>query len=308
MPVSEPFTSTPRFTVVIPAYNAGSTLSATLDSVAAQSFADYEVVVVDDGSTDDTAQVAERFAAADSRVRVLRKVNGGTASAYNAGVAAARAEWITILSADDTLEPIHLSAIDQAIGEQPAFDIFHTNGVFVYPDRHYVGYRDAAHQTGHEVTFESLVRRCIYGVGATYRRAAFERVGGYRPDVYIEDWDFWLRLVASGSRIWYVPVVSWNLSRTGAEKSGNLNRVIESGIEILARLAASGDYGPAVTDAITAETARNRERLDRIARGLPADPPRMASPKPGVTPIRRLVRRVRRALRADAAPKRDSDQ
>src|SRR6266508_3534238 len=89
----------PRISVVIPTYNAAATLPETLESVFGQSFTDFEVIVVDDGSTDATPDI---LAAYEDRIRVLRKVNEGKpAAARNLGVRAARGEFVAFLDADD---------------------------------------------------------------------------------------------------------------------------------------------------------------------------------------------------------------
>lgn len=96
MPDSDPLVS-----VVVPAYNASRTLSATLDSVLNQTHAALDVIVVDDGSTDDTAAIAEGFQRRDDRIRVLRTDNGGVARARNAGIAAALSDVVAVVDADD---------------------------------------------------------------------------------------------------------------------------------------------------------------------------------------------------------------
>lgn len=87
--------------VVIPAYNAGRTLHETLMSARAQTHASLEIIIVDDGSTDETAKVAARHAADDPRVSLIHQRNAGVAAARNAGVAAARGEFVALLDADD---------------------------------------------------------------------------------------------------------------------------------------------------------------------------------------------------------------
>ncbi len=100
--------------IVIPAYNAAPFLRECLDSVRAQSFTDWEAVVVDDGSTDSTPGIAQAYADADSRFRLLRKPNGGLSSARNHGVAHSTGEWVTFLDSDDRLEPHALTSLMQA--------------------------------------------------------------------------------------------------------------------------------------------------------------------------------------------------
>jgi glycosyltransferase involved in cell wall biosynthesis len=87
--------------VVVPAWNAADTLGETLRSVAAQTFPDLEILIVDDGSTDATARVAEEFCAQDSRARLIRQDNAGVAAARNAGIAVARARFVAPIDADD---------------------------------------------------------------------------------------------------------------------------------------------------------------------------------------------------------------
>lgn len=92
-------------TIIVPAYNAAPYLRETLESVKAQSFTDWECIVVDDGSTDSTLEIAESFRAADPRFRVVTRPNGGLSAARNTGLDNAQGEWICFVDADDTLFP-----------------------------------------------------------------------------------------------------------------------------------------------------------------------------------------------------------
>ncbi len=91
--------------VIIPAYNAQAYLRECLESVLAQSFSDWEAIIVDDGSTDSTREIAAGFTVRDSRFRLVSTPNGGLSSARNAGIAEARGQWLTYLDSDDTLYP-----------------------------------------------------------------------------------------------------------------------------------------------------------------------------------------------------------
>ncbi len=106
----------PLVSVVIPSYNSAATLAATLDSVIGQTWPRLEIIVVDDGSTDDTAQVLARYA---PRVRGLRQANGGLAAARNAGCAAATGTFIALLDADDLCEPERIGAQAQFMAGRP---------------------------------------------------------------------------------------------------------------------------------------------------------------------------------------------
>lgn len=97
--------SLPLVTFVVPAYNAHAMLPGALESLSAQTRGDWEAVVVDDGSNDDTYEVAEGFAFADARFRVFKQANAGVSCARNAAIRAARGEYLAFLDADDTVEP-----------------------------------------------------------------------------------------------------------------------------------------------------------------------------------------------------------
>jgi glycosyltransferase involved in cell wall biosynthesis len=101
--------NTPLVTVVIPAFNASETLQQTLLSVAAQTYGNLEIIVVDDGSVDDTAVIARSFGQSDPRVQLIQKPNGGVASARNAGTKASTAEFVAFIDADDLWHPTKIA-------------------------------------------------------------------------------------------------------------------------------------------------------------------------------------------------------
>lgn len=108
-PATVPGDTGPLVSVVVPAFNAELTLAQTLRSVAAQDHRNLEILIVDDGSTDMTAQVAEDFCSIEPRARLLRKPNGGVASARNLGLAEARGEYVAPVDADDLWHPAKIS-------------------------------------------------------------------------------------------------------------------------------------------------------------------------------------------------------
>ena len=114
----------PLVSVIVPAWNAQVTLGETLRSVAAQTYRNLEIVIVDDGSTDRTAAVAEAFCAAEPRARLVRKANGGVASARNLGIEEAKGEWVAPVDADDLWHPTKIEkqvAAALAAPEPPGF-------------------------------------------------------------------------------------------------------------------------------------------------------------------------------------------
>lgn len=112
--------------IVIPAYNNAQNLSACLDSILAQGFGDWEAIVVVDGSPDDSADIVDRYAKNDSRIRLLNKsVNEGTHRARMSGVEAARGDYLVFLDADDELAPQALNRLMEIAGQEPSADVIH---------------------------------------------------------------------------------------------------------------------------------------------------------------------------------------
>lgn len=108
----------PSFSVVIPTYNRASLIGATLDSVLAQQHDDFEVILVDDGSTDDTLEVVQKSYGQDKRVRYIRQENAERGAARNRGLREARASYVVFFDSDDVMRPTHLGALAAVIKER----------------------------------------------------------------------------------------------------------------------------------------------------------------------------------------------
>jgi glycosyltransferase involved in cell wall biosynthesis len=269
----------PRFSIVVPAYQAASTLAETLDAIAAQACPDWECVVVDDGSTDRTPAIASEYVARDRRFRLVGQANQGTAAAYNTGVAAAVGDFMVICSADDILLPEHLADMSAFIDAEPDYDIYSTNGYFWWPDgRREPFYGPGEYPEATSLRLSDVIRRCFFGVGATYRRQVHAKVGGYRRGVFGEDYDFWLRALASGARHRYLPEALSLHRMSPAQKSAKLAAAYGSDIRLLSDLRhdfpLSEDETLAVEETIRAREAmiarlkRPDVRLRRTLRGF----------------------------------------
>ncbi len=178
---------------VIPAYNSAAWLPEAIASVRAQQWPELEIIVVDDGSTDDTQQVIERLRGSD--LRCITQPNAGPAAARNAGIVTARGQWIAFLDADDCWLPEKLASQFRAIRQSPA-------AAFSYTDEIWQGENgsDRAvtrdHRPG-QLFFELLWGNRVGTPTVVVRRECFEQVGLFDTALRTgEDWDMWLRLSA----------------------------------------------------------------------------------------------------------------
>lgn len=232
-------TDSPRFSVVIAAYNVSAYIEETLESVLSQQHPSFEVVLVDDGSTDDTLSIVERIASADPRLRVFTKENGGCASAQNVAIAEARGEFIGIIGADDLYTPEYLVRTDAFIASHPDFDIYACNGYNLFPDgTRRLYFRDARHAEVTELTLEDWFPRCpIFGM-CVYRKSVWESVGGYRTDLRnAEDYDYYLRAMVSGARMIHNPEPLALYRRHETSKSSNRVKAARAVLTILEEIA-----------------------------------------------------------------------
>ena len=189
----------PSFSVIVAAYQAAVFVGDAVDSALVQTLPPLEVVVVDDGSTDDIAGALRRFG---DRVRLLRQENGGAASARNLAVQAARGDFVVILDADDVFLPDRLEAMAELCRARPDLDVVTTDALLEVDGRSF----RRAYELGNTFEVEDqrraiLRRNFVFGLCAV-RRSALLAAGGFDASIArTEDWDLWIRMVLSGSRI-----------------------------------------------------------------------------------------------------------
>jgi len=183
--------------VVIPAYNGVRFVAETIESVLAQTLPADEVLVIDDGSTDDTAAIAEGFA---PRVRVFRRSNQRTAAARNFGVEQATGEWIAFVDHDDLWEPHKLERQMAELARHPEADLCYTGFAPLIKKGN-----SARIGKVYEVPPAEDIRRSLYRTvtflpsSIVIRRSTFVAVNGFDTKIYkSEDYDMWLRLLHAG--------------------------------------------------------------------------------------------------------------
>jgi Glycosyl transferase family 2 len=184
----------PRVSVVMPVHNGGRHLEPAIDSILGQTFADLEFVIIDDGSTDGTAEVLGRYRAADPRLLVYPQEKAGLVASLNRGCGHARATYIARMDADDIAFPDRLARQVEFLDRQPEVAV--VGSAVVRIDESGREIKRNVCPTSHAEIVEALREyTCFTHPTVMLRRAAFEAVGGYRPAYGpAEDYDLWLRL------------------------------------------------------------------------------------------------------------------
>ena len=186
----------PLVTIIVPTYNRPALLQETLATVLAQTYPALEIIVVDDGSTDETASLLEGYR---GRVRVIHQQNGGLSAARNRGIAAANGAFLTFLDDDDLVAPTKIARQAHFLHTHPEIGLvhcgyYHSDGagkildkVWLFPEGE---------------TLPQLIRgNYIWSGAPMVRRACLDQVGGFDCSLpQLEDWDMWLRLAQSDCR------------------------------------------------------------------------------------------------------------
>jgi glycosyltransferase involved in cell wall biosynthesis len=182
----------PLFSIIIPTYNRVQFLKIAIDSVLAQSFSDYELIIVDDGSDDNTKELINNFN--DQRLYYINKVHGGVSSARNAGIKAANGEYIVFLDSDDRFRKDKLQVSACFIKEHPDYKIFHTEEIWyrkgkLLPQKKY-------QQKPSGYIFPDMLKLCCVSPStAVIHKSIFSKIGLFDHNLpTCEDYDLWLRI------------------------------------------------------------------------------------------------------------------
>ena len=207
----------PTISVIMPAYNAARFIARSIQSIQQQTVRPLEILVVDDGSKDNTAEVAE---ASGDLVRVIRQANGGPAAARNTGAREARGEWLAFLDSDDAWIPTKLEQQIAALDDS-------TTLVHSYCTVDFTGPLTPAKQS-----FDTLWRRnTICTSSVLLRKSAFEAVGGFDTDrsiMAVEDYNLWLRLLHHGGQFCTVRERLVEYTPAPNNLSGQFNLMVRS--------------------------------------------------------------------------------
>ncbi len=234
MPSRNP--SAPRVSVVLAVYNGEPYLAEAVESVLAQTLTDFERVAIDDGSTDGSGALLDRFAARDSRVRVFRQPNGGLSAALNRGLALARSPLVARMDADDVCRPVRLARQVEVFECEPATVLVSSDFLRIGPAGDVTGVvRPASEEVF--IPWHLLFYNVLGGhAQVTFRRDAAWAAGGY-DEAYLsaQDYDLWCRLLAHG-RLRILPelLLSYRV-HPGSLTTAGLDRQLGEAVEIAQR-------------------------------------------------------------------------
>jgi glycosyltransferase involved in cell wall biosynthesis len=261
-----PDTSVPRMSVIVPAFNSAAYLAAALQSVLVQTVQDFEVIVVDDGSTDATFQVAADFACRDPRICVIRQENGGIGKARNAALGRARGEWIALLDSDDMWFPDYLEEQLEILKRRPDVDILSANAINLGGAWDGQPYKRPGGPVV-DLSLLDIIRTedavCILSL---FRRAVLRDIGLFDDTMRgSEDYDFWLRAAAVGLRIAFNPTPLAMYRRRADSVSADEMRMLDAIVIPLRRIRALREHDEDVRGAIDHQLARFARRRSIIA-------------------------------------------
>lgn len=213
----------PAVSVIIPAYNSAPFLAETLGSAFAQTYRDFEIIVINDGSTDNTDEVISEF---QDRIVYIKQPNRGVMAARNAGLKAARGRYIALLDSDDLLLPNFLEVLVGMLEADPDVSVAYPNARYFGWPKHDGKLHQDVFPVAQPVSFDRMLKRECYIFGLlVFRREVIDDVGGYDEALEgqgAEDFELWLRMLRHGYRFQFTTEVlalyRWrhdSLSNTG---------------------------------------------------------------------------------------------
>lgn len=183
-----------RFSVIVPLYNKAPYVEKALRSVLAQTFADYELIVVNDGSKDDSLIVAERVLEGSGAI-IIDQENAGVSTARNNGVAASHGEYICFLDADDWWESRFLERMNRFVDEYPEARLFATNYHYVKNGQSIVKLNIPTGYFNYCKVYSEVLCQPVWTGAACVPRPVFDGFGGFRPHLKLgEDFDLWIKI------------------------------------------------------------------------------------------------------------------
>lgn len=204
------------FSIVIPSYNHAKYLDEALSSLISQSYHNWEAIIVNDGSADNTVEVADSWCKKDTRIKLISTANNGLSSARNTGIAFSRGEYISLLDADDKFAPNHLKSM---------FDVLNNDCDIVFTGyTYFTSSNPSCHKVylNKQLNFEQILNgNIVPPVSVAFRKSFLNLTSGFDTSLKsAEDWDLWIRFYKVGGRLGIseVPTVFYRITNNSMSR------------------------------------------------------------------------------------------
>jgi glycosyltransferase involved in cell wall biosynthesis len=199
--------------ILVPCYNQGIYLKETIQSALASSYRPLEILIINDGSTDNSLQLAQELEAQHPEVRVLDQANAGVTKARNAGIAATQGEYLLPLDGDDLISPDYILQGLAILATRPEVKV-------VYCQAEKFSNSGRKPWKLKPFSLQQLAKDNMIFVSALFRKVDAEAVGGFSEDMQLgrEDWEFWIKLLKNGGEVVQLPLVGFYYRLTPTSK------------------------------------------------------------------------------------------
>src|ERR1044071_7624837 len=238
----------PLVSVIIPTYNRWSYLQMAIDSVLTQTYPNIEIIVVDDGSTDRTAEMLDSY---ENRIQVIHQKNQGGTNARNTGVQISKGDYLTFLDHDDLMFPTKLERQIALFEVDPKLGAVHCRWQYIDPQGKIL---DKIGPLPKGNIYKTLVLGCFLWSGApVVRREYFHKVGDFDPSIWSSDWDMWLRLAGAGCTFGCVQEILGAYRIMPDSTMADVSRTEKMDIRLLDKVFASPQQTPQAIQAVKAQ-------------------------------------------------------
>lgn len=219
---------TPLISIIVPCYNQARYMRDAFKSILDSTLQDWECVIVNDGSKDETLQIAQEYEHKDARFHVVDIPNGGLANARNVGIKHSHGKYILPLDSDDKIGEKYLELAVSYLEQHPETKLVNclcqyfgdTNSIFTLPS----------------YSYEALLWQNLFVASSVFRRADYDKTNGYNPNMKYghEDWDFWLSLLTPEDKVYCIPEVLFFYRKHGVSMiSETKKRIAETNRQLI---------------------------------------------------------------------------
>jgi len=258
----------PLVSVIMPAYNSGQLIRRSIQSVIGQTYKRWELIVINDGSKDNTAEIVSEMAAVDPRIKLITQKNGGIGRSRNSGYNHASGEWLAYLDHDDLWTPDKLEKQMHVAGQNPSYDVLFCGGWFFYIDdlTNLVDYKTIYGEFSAERMFlRQLEENYIPTLAVVVKKSILEKIGPWDESKAIQgcdDYDYWFRMAQVNATFYGLNDKLFYYRKHGSNYSNDVSKMLTAEAHVLLK-----DYDRAILND-GAKTRLYKKKLHSILLAL----------------------------------------